>query len=117
MRSILGQGLAASILLTLTSLVTPTLAVSDRDAVLPPTFSPPQVFRHTNLLRTVDLSKSYIRTTLAAIVENVSEKPQDVYYLPVEKEVLGRVTNIDARDRKGSLGKFEVAPVQFNAER
>lgn len=43
----------------------------------------PQVWQHLNALRTVDLSGAVARETVAVVLENVSKKPQSVYYLPV----------------------------------
>lgn len=47
-----------------------------------------QNWLNTNALRTIDLTKSYTKESLAVIVENVSNEPQDTYYLPVEGGVV-----------------------------
>lgn len=43
-----------------------------------------QNWRNTNALRTIDLTKSYVKESLAIIIENISEKPQSRYLLPQE---------------------------------
>jgi len=78
------------------------------------TFIPPQVFKNNNLLRTVDLSKPYVRETTAVIVENVSKEPQTEYYVQFPKDVVPKISSIEARDKKGGLGDFEVKLVEFD---
>lgn len=85
--------------------------------ILPPDFSPPQVLQNTNLLRTVDITRPYSRETIAAIVENTSDAPQSEYYIPFDKEVIGNVSYVEARDKKGPTGEFIVRKVDFNAAR
>lgn len=69
-------------------------------------FTPPQVFQHTNLVRNVDLSKSYARDTVNIIVENIDSKPQQTYYFPASTE--GRLGGLEARDKK----KADEAPLK-----
>lgn len=45
-------------------------------------------WKHTNALRTIDLTKSYVKESLAVIIENVSKEPQSTYYLPREPETI-----------------------------
>ncbi|BFZ58314.1 dolichyl-diphosphooligosaccharide--protein glycosyltransferase subunit 1 [Savitreella phatthalungensis] len=44
----------------------------------------PPVWRVTNALRTIDLTKTVQRDNLAVILENLSKEPQSVVYLPLE---------------------------------
>ena len=76
------------------------------------TFTPPQVFKNNNLLRTIDLSRPYVKETTAVIVENISKEPQTEYYLPFAKDVVPRISSIEARDKKGDLGDFDVKLVK-----
>ena len=46
------------------------------------------------------------------VVENVSEKPQKEYYVPFPKDVLPKISSIEARDKKGDLGEFEAKLVE-----
>ena len=78
------------------------------------TFTPPQVFKNSNLLRTIDLSRPYVRETTAVVVENVSEEPQTEYYVPFARDVVTKISSIEARDKKGNLGDFEAKLVESN---
>lgn len=80
-------------------------------------FSPPQVFKNVNLLRTVDLIKPYVKETIAAIVENVSKEPQSEYYVPFPKDVVPKISSVEAIDKKGSLGDFKTELMEADPER
>lgn len=84
--------------------------------VLPADFQPPQVYRNTNLLRTVDLSKPYSREVVAVIVENTSDEPQSEYYVPLAREQAGNVSYLKARDKKAGV-KFSVRRVDGAEDR
>lgn len=84
--------------------------------VLPAGFTPPQVFKNTNLLRTVDLSKPYSREVVAIIVENTSEQPQSEYYVPLDRVQAERVSYVEARNKKVE-GKFNVTRLDGDAKR
>ena len=68
--------------------------------ILPSTFKPPQHFRNVNLVRNINLEKSYPRETINVVVENVDGKAQEEYYLPFEQGLIGRVGGLEARDKK-----------------
>jgi oligosaccharyltransferase complex subunit alpha (ribophorin I) len=63
------------------------------------TFEPPQVFQHTNLVRTVNLEKEYPRETINLVVENIDSKPQQDYYLPFPQDLIARVGGLDVKDK------------------
>jgi len=48
------------------------------------------------------------------IVENVSEEPQKEYYVSFAKDVVPKISSIEARDKKGNLGDFEAKLVESN---
>lgn len=75
-------------------------------------FTPPQVFKNVNLLRTFDLTRHYVKETTAVIVENVSQEPQSDYFVPFPRNALSKVSWIGARDKKGDLGDFETKLVE-----
>lgn len=106
--------LPLSVLSTATSSSLKYTSADDARVQKEPKFSPPQVYQHTNLLRSIDITKPYLREVIAAIVENTSDKPQSEYYLPVPKQDVDKISYIEARDRKGDLGEFEVKRVDFN---
>ncbi|KAI5847764.1 Ribophorin I [Morchella snyderi] len=91
-----------------------TLAAAAEQLVLPADFTPPQVFKQSNLLRTIDLTKPYAREIIAAVVENISEQPQSEFYLPVDKATLPKLSYVEARNKKGSGEEFVVTPVEYN---
>jgi len=62
-------------------------------------FEPPQVFQHTNLVRTVNLEKEYPRETINVVVENIDSKPQQDYYLPFPQDLIARVGGLDVKDK------------------
>ncbi|RMZ12605.1 hypothetical protein D0860_02902 [Hortaea werneckii] len=68
--------------------------------ILPATFKPPPHFRNVNLVRNINLEKSYPRETINVVVENVDAQPQREYYLPFEQGTLGRIGGLEAKDKK-----------------
>ncbi|RMZ71993.1 oligosaccharyltransferase alpha subunit [Pyrenophora seminiperda CCB06] len=85
--------------------------------VLPSTFTPPQVFKNTNLVRTTNLDKAYPRETINVIIENIDAKPQSEYYLPFESSLLAKVGGLEVRDKKAvEKATFKVEVVGFDTE-
>ncbi|KAF2772658.1 Ribophorin I [Teratosphaeria nubilosa] len=68
--------------------------------ILPSTFKPPQHWRNVNLVRNINLEKSYPRETINVVVENIDAAPQSEYYLPFEGGVIGRVGALEVKDKK-----------------
>lgn len=68
--------------------------------ILPSTFRPPQHFRNVNLVRNINLEKSYARETVNVVIENVDKAAQSEYYLPFEQGTLGKVGGLEVRDKK-----------------
>src|SRR5271170_4793843 len=60
----------------------------------------PQVFHHTNLLRTIDLTKPYIRDSTAVVVENISNTTQTEYFWPIPSEIGSKMSYLEAREKK-----------------
>lgn len=108
---------SALVLPLLASLSSCAFTIAGSKILLPADFKPPQVFKHSNLLRTIDLTRPYARETIAAVIENVSKVPQSEYYLPISKETLPKVSYVEARDKKGTGDMFVVTPVEFNEQR
>ena len=115
MRSIITRGaLLLSTLFVAASCASPNV---ESKLALPADFTPPQVFKNTNLLRTIDLSKPWTKEIVAIIVENISGEKQSDYFVPFDKDVMGKVSYFEARDKKGSAGDFQASKVEFNPER
>ncbi|KAK6505005.1 dolichyl-diphosphooligosaccharide--protein glycosyltransferase subunit 1 [Arthrobotrys musiformis] len=60
----------------------------------------PPVYQNTNLLRTIDASKAYIKETIAVIIENTSYEPQTEYYLPILLSGSSAVSYVECKDKK-----------------
>jgi oligosaccharyltransferase complex subunit alpha (ribophorin I) len=83
--------------------------------ILPSTFKPPQHFRNVNLVRNINLEKSYARETINVVIENVDKAPQSEYYLPFEQDTIGRVGGVEARDKKTpEKGGFQAEVVEID---
>lgn len=77
--------------------------------VLPKDFTPPQVFKNTNLLRNINLEKGYLRETVNVVVENVDKKPQSDYYIPFSADIIDKVGGLEVRDKKApEKGRFDI---------
>ena len=86
--------------------------------VLPGTFTPPQVFKNANLVRTTNLDKAYPRETINVIIQNIDSKPQSEYYVPFDSDLLSKVGGFEVRDKKAvEKGTFKVEVVGFDQAR
>lgn len=112
MRSLQNWG---ALLLPLSSLFSLTSCSSaDSTLDLPKDFVPPQVFKNSNLLRTIDITKPYVRETVAMVIDNISKEPQAEYYVPIPK---GIIENISYLEAKGEDGPHVVNTAVFDSER
>lgn len=68
--------------------------------ILSSAFTPPRHFRNVNLVRNINLEKSYPRETINVVIENIDSKPQSEYFLPFEQGLLGRIGGLEAKDKK-----------------
>ena len=66
------------------------------------TGEPPQVFENTNLVRTINLEKGYVRETTNVVITNIDNAPQSDYYVPFENDLIGKIGGFDARDKKNA---------------
>ncbi|KAK4539318.1 hypothetical protein LTR36_000780 [Oleoguttula mirabilis] len=73
---------------------------ASRNTLPPSTFTPPPHFRNVNLVRNINLEKSYPRETLNVVIENIAAQPQDAYYLAFEPGTLGQIGGLEAKDKK-----------------
>jgi len=65
-----------------------------------PVSSVPQVFRITNLLRTIDLTQTLVRETTSAVILNTDTEPQSEYYFPVDQAYTPNLALVTAENRK-----------------
>ncbi|ETI27987.1 hypothetical protein G647_00436 [Cladophialophora carrionii CBS 160.54] len=78
-------------------------------------FKPPQVFENTNLVRTINLEKGYVRETTNILVTNTDKSPQSDYYVSFEYDLMGRIGGFDARDKKNPDTPLEVSIAALSA--
>jgi oligosaccharyltransferase complex subunit alpha (ribophorin I) len=93
------QQLAAVLLFSTLALASPYNVTA---RTLPATFAVPQVFENTNLVRNLNLEKSYVRETTNIVVKNVDKSPQSEYYFAFSRDVITKVGGLEARDKKNS---------------
>jgi hypothetical protein len=70
----------------------------------------PQSFQHTNLLRTVDLTKPYIRESTALILENTSNTTQTEYYWGIPLDIAPELSYLEVKEKK--TGATELFPIE-----
>ncbi|KAI0430212.1 Ribophorin I [Xylaria sp. FL1042] len=90
-------------------------ASASSKAGLSSTFTPPQTFKNANLVHIISLEKNYVKESINVLIENVSEEPQNEYYLPFTNEQLEKIGGFEVKDRKNSdLVGFAVDAVEFD---
>lgn len=86
--------------------------------ILPNEFKPPQVFKHINLLRNINLERGYVRETVNVVVENTDAKPQSEYYIPFKAELISKVGGLEVRDKKDpEKPAFRNEVVEYDTDR
>ena len=68
--------------------------------ILPSTFTPPPHFRNVNLVRNINVEKSYPRETINVVIENIAGQAQSEYYLPFEEGTITRTGGLEVKDKK-----------------
>lgn len=107
----------------LLALVSPSVADSIVDPqssrqILPATFKPPKVFKNTNLVRSVNLEKGYVKESINVVIENTDSAPQSEYYIPFDPQTIGKVGGLEVRDKKdASKPQFKVEVAEWEVER
>ncbi|KAI1368755.1 oligosaccharyltransferase alpha subunit [Xylaria arbuscula] len=92
-----------------------THSTSTSKVVLPSTFKPPQTFKNANLVHIISLEKNYVKENINVLIENVSEGPQDEYFLPFTNEQMEKIGGFEVKDRKNSdVVGFGVDAVEFD---
>ena len=119
MRSLTLLAQCATALLSLSQVHAAASAASNVTVkLLPSSFTPPQVFENSNLVRNVNLEKSYPRETINVVIQNVDKAPQSLYYLLFNSELISKVGGLDVRDKKKpDVGPFKVELAQYQTPR
>lgn len=97
-------GLCTGVLAAKSNLTTP----QSTQKILTDDFKPPQVFENTNVVRTINLEKGYVRETTNVHISNTDTLPQSDYYVPFEYELMAKIGGFDARDKKHAEIPLEV---------
>ncbi|KFY25933.1 hypothetical protein V493_04359 [Pseudogymnoascus sp. VKM F-4281 (FW-2241)] len=87
--------------------------------ILPSTFTPPQVFKNTNIIRSINLEKSYPRNVVNVVIENISPEAQDEYYIPFTTQQAERLGNFEVKDNKDLTGPsfdFEAVSIDGSSD-
>jgi oligosaccharyltransferase complex subunit alpha (ribophorin I) len=86
--------------------------------ILPSNFRPLEVFKNVNLVRNINLEKSFTRETINAVIENISKEPQDEYFLPFEAQTMARIGGLEVRDMNyANKGPYQVDMTAYDLER
>ncbi|OTB05922.1 hypothetical protein M426DRAFT_319306 [Hypoxylon sp. CI-4A] len=88
---------------------------SSSKVVLPTTFKPPQVFKNANLVHVISVEKNYAKDSINVLIENISEAPQDEYFLPFTSAQMERIGGFEVKDRKdATVSGFVVDAVEYD---
>ncbi|EKD11925.1 uncharacterized protein L3040_009415 [Drepanopeziza brunnea f. sp. 'multigermtubi'] len=83
--------------------------------ILPKGFVPPQDFENVNLVRLINLEKSYPRESTNVMIENVASSPKDEYYLPFKPRQMETLAALEVKDQMNPDGDLlEVQAVDFD---
>lgn len=86
--------------------------------IVPDDFTPPPVFKVTNLVRNTNLEKGYVRETVNVVVENTDKKPQSDYYIPFASDLIDRVGGLEVWQKDAAQKqKFELTAIQSPSPR
>jgi Ribophorin I len=70
-----------------------------------------QTLQHTNLLRTLDLTKPYVRDSTALILENISNTTQTEYLWGIPLDLVPALSYLEVKEKKsGNANLFPVEP-------
>lgn len=108
--------IAAGLLSLLSSAVASSGSTSKTNT--PTTFKPLPVFKNANLVHIISLEKNYVKEQINVLVENISDEPQDEYYLPFTADQMARIGGIEVKDRKdANAGAFQVEVAEVDSLR
>lgn len=108
--------IATGLLSLLSGVVASSASTSKTD--VPTTFKPSPAFKNANLVHIISLEKNYVKEQINVLVENISEEPQDEYYLPFTADQMARIGGIEVKDRKDAeAGPFHVEVAEVDSLR
>jgi oligosaccharyltransferase complex subunit alpha (ribophorin I) len=118
MRLPLGLRHCAVVVLHLTLYLVNASTANVTVRTVPDSFSPPIVFENTNLVRNVNLERSYPRETTNVVVKNIDTQSQSQYYLQFPSDVVPKLSGLIVKDKKNTdAGSFKTELVQYESPR
>lgn len=63
-------------------------------------FRPPQVFENSHVLRTIDLTGSYVKEAVVIDLKNTGSQPEDKYYYTVRSEMKEKIAIIEEKENE-----------------
>jgi oligosaccharyltransferase complex subunit alpha (ribophorin I) len=113
MRLSLGLRQCAVVFLQLTWVLVDASSANVTARSLPNSFTPPSVFENTNLVRNVNLERSYPRETTNIVVKNIDKQAQSQYYLQFPSDLITKVGGLDVKDKNKADATFKVELAQY----
>lgn len=71
-------------------------------------FTPPPVFENTEISRSIDVTGSYVRETLALTIKNVGDSPESTYYFAVDAETFAKIAVFEGREKRARKKGFRI---------
>jgi Ribophorin I len=71
----------------------------------------PQTLHHTNLLRSIDLTKPYVRDITNLILENIGKRIETDYYVGIPLELAPKLSYLEVKEKKS--GASPLFPVEL----
>jgi oligosaccharyltransferase complex subunit alpha (ribophorin I) len=101
-------------LLSLSSVVSLASATNATVKTLLDSFTVPQVFENSNLVRNINLERSYPRETTNLVLKNIGSKPESKYYYLFPSDLIPHVSGLEVKDRNNAkAGQFRVELAQY----
>jgi oligosaccharyltransferase complex subunit alpha (ribophorin I) len=100
----------------LLSLVSLAAASTTSVKTLKDSFTVPQAFENTNLVRNVNLERSYPRETANIVVKNIGAGPASEYYYRFPSDLISHVSGFEVKDRNDPKSRpFRVELAQYTS--
>jgi oligosaccharyltransferase complex subunit alpha (ribophorin I) len=110
--------LYAVALLSLSSTLSLASATNATAKTLLDSFAVPPVFENSNLVRNINLERSYPRETINLVVKNIGSKPESEYYYLFPSDLVPNVSGLEVRDKRDpKAGLFLVELAQYASPR
>jgi ribophorin I len=115
MRLSLGVRHCAVLLLQLSTSLVTAASANATVLTLSNSFTPPNVFENTNLVRNVNLDRSYPRETTNIVVKNLDKQPQSTYYFQFPTELVPNVAGLTVKNKNNADATYKVELAQYES--